>query len=137
MSNVLLRFRLARPVSPKVGKSAKWHQDARPIDEEEVRTLWGRVRRCFVQNQEYGSYDAAVLLAGEHTAKHLLAQGSVKTRGQVEPSTTNESASGSGKGKGKRGRDNDDDDDDSDLMIVHYVPEGQAGPSSVRRRTRR
>jgi hypothetical protein len=104
----------------------------RPIDQEEVRLLWTRVRQCFIENKEYGSYDAAVLLAGEHTAKHLLAQGAVKTRGQLDPPSTG--MPGSNKGKGKRSRE-EESDDDSDLMIVQHIPNGQPGPSTVRRRT--
>ena len=95
--------------------------------------MWTRVRQCFVQNGEYGSYDAAVLLAGEHTAKHLLAQGAVKTRGQVDPSST--SMSGRGNGKRRREDEGSSDEDDTDLMIVQYIPDGRPGPSTARRRT--
>ncbi|KAI9569135.1 hypothetical protein HD554DRAFT_2171596 [Boletus coccyginus] len=134
VSNVLLRFHLAKLLSPKVNKSAKWLHNARPLDLEEIQMLWGHVRQCFVQNKEYGSYDTAVLLAGEHTSKQLLSQGTVKTRGQVEMSST--STSGSGKGKGKRVREEEpDNDNDSDLLIMKYIPDGCPGSSSVHRRT--
>ena len=134
VSNILLRFYLAKPLSPKVGKSTKWIHDARLLDPEEMRSRWTRVCQCFVQNGEYRSYDMAILLAGEHTVKHLLVQGVVKICGQVDPSST----SMSGWDKGKQGREDEKSNkDDTDLMIVQYIPDRQAGPSTVRRRTHR
>ncbi|KAF8121160.1 hypothetical protein EV363DRAFT_1302449 [Boletus edulis] len=88
--NVLLRFRLARPLTTKISKGSQWDHDVAPISDDEIRQKWERVKRHFVEKKEYGSFDAVVELAGEHTAHHLLKEQWVNTRGPVNTIARND-----------------------------------------------
>lgn len=89
--NVFLRFRLARPLTSKVSKGGQLYRDICPIGDEEIKQKWDDVKRCFIEGKEYGSFNAVVILAGEHTAHHLLKEQWVSTRGFVNSVTRHES----------------------------------------------
>ncbi|KAG6369299.1 hypothetical protein JVT61DRAFT_15481 [Boletus reticuloceps] len=81
--NVLLRFHLARPLTSKISKGSQLYQDVAPISDDEIQLKWERMKRHFIKGKEYGSFDAIVELAGEHTAHHLLKEQWVNTGGPV------------------------------------------------------
>ncbi|KAG9308943.1 hypothetical protein JVU11DRAFT_11410 [Chiua virens] len=86
VTNVLLRFRLAYPVTLRAVKGVRWHQDVKSFSPDIFRDKWNDVRQALISDTKYGSYNAVVVLAGEHTAQALLNSNWVLTRGHVDRS---------------------------------------------------
>ncbi|KAG6370411.1 hypothetical protein JVT61DRAFT_12133 [Boletus reticuloceps] len=127
LMNVLLRFRLATPTTTKVFKGARWKLDMTPVPPEEICAKWNRIKQCLMEDTTYGSYDAIVGLAGDHTAKTLLTSQWVKTRGRVQVARDGQQTLG-------RRRHVDDQPSSDDLVVIPYEERQEAGPSRNRRR---
>ncbi|KAG6373140.1 hypothetical protein JVT61DRAFT_6750 [Boletus reticuloceps] len=69
---------------------SQWGHDVAPISDDEIQHKWEHVKRHFVKRKEYGSFNAVVEHAGEHTAHHLLKEQWVNTRGPVNTIARND-----------------------------------------------
>ncbi|KAF8427113.1 hypothetical protein L210DRAFT_865517 [Boletus edulis BED1] len=127
LMNTILRFRLATPDTTKVSKGARWRLDMTLIPPEEICAKWNRIKQCLKEDSAYGSYDAIVGLAGDHTAKTLLTNQWVKTRGRIQVARDGQQTLG-------RRRHVDDLPSSDDLVVLPYGENQEAGPSRNRRR---
>lgn len=148
MFNVFVRFKLANVHSLKIWKAAQWGVDVRLKSQSQLANLWSEVKSRLLEGKEFGGYNAVVFLAGEKTARKLLDQEWVKTRGVVMPmpisapkpssSASSRLLQGSSSSLGKRPQSymidlevvEVDDDDDG---IVDFEALAAAGPSARRR----